>query len=83
MVEALDLIFQSRMIPGLMLPLGLLLLLGVWRSFNDQSVFFRSYVLLYLTLVVAWPFHPARYLIPLVPGIYFFCSKAFRLPKVI
>ena len=44
MVEALDLIFQSRIIPGLLLPVGLLLLLGLWRLFNDQSVFFRSYV---------------------------------------
>ena len=28
MVEALDLIFQSRIIPGLLLPVGLLLLIG-------------------------------------------------------
>ena len=49
-VEALDLIFQSRIIPGLLLPVGLILLLGVWQSFNDQSVFFRSYVMLYLGL---------------------------------
>ena len=82
MVEALDLIFQSRIIPGLMLPLGLFLLLGVWRSFNDQSVFFRSYVLLYLTLVVAWPFHPVRYLIPLVPGIYFFLFQGVQAAEV-
>jgi hypothetical protein len=58
-VEALDLIFQSNIIPGLLLPVGLMLLLGIWRSFNDQSVFFRCYVLLYSALVVAWPFHPA------------------------
>ena len=81
-VEALDLIFQSRIIPGLLLPVGLLLLLGVWRSFNDQSVFFRSYVLLYLALVVAWPFHPARYLIPLVPGIYFFLFRGVQAAEV-
>jgi len=72
MVDALDLIFQSQIIPGLLLPVGLILLFGVWRSFNDQSVFFRSYVILYLGLVVAWPFPSARYLIPLAPGIYFF-----------
>jgi hypothetical protein len=77
-VEALDLIFQSRIILGLLLPVGLVLLLGIRRSFNEQSVFFRSYVLLYLALVVAWPFHPARYLIPLVPGIYFFLFRGVQ-----
>jgi hypothetical protein len=65
-------IFQSRIIPGLLVPVGLLLLLGLWQSFSHQSVFFRSYVVLYLGLVVALPFPPDRYLIPLVPGIYFF-----------
>ena len=81
-VEALDVIFQSRIIPGLLLPVGLVLLWGVWRSFNDQSVFFRSYVLLYLALVVAWPFPPARYLIPLVPAIYFFLFRGVQAAEV-
>jgi hypothetical protein len=82
MVEALNMTFQSRIIPGLFLPVGLALLLGVWRSFNDQSVFFRSYVVLYLALVVAWPFHPARYLIPLVPAIYFFLFRGVQAAEV-
>ena len=81
-VEALDMIFQSRIIPGLLLPVGLVLLWGVWRSFNEQSVFFRSYVLLYLALVVAWPFPPARYLIPLVPAIYFFLFRGVQAAEV-
>jgi hypothetical protein len=81
-VPALDLIFQSRVIPGLLLPVGLILALGLWRSFNDQSVFFRSYVLLYLTLVVAWPFNPERYLIPLVPAIYFFLFQGAQAAEV-
>jgi hypothetical protein len=71
-VEALDMILQSTIIPGLLLPVGLLLLLGLWRSFSHQSIFFRLYVVLYLGLVVAVPFSPERYLIPLVPWIYFF-----------
>ena len=81
-VEALDLIFQSTIIPGLLLPVGLLLILGLWRSFNEQSVFFRSYVLLYLALVVAWPFHPLRYLMPLIPGIYFFFLRGVHDAEV-
>ena len=77
-VEALDMIFQSRIVPGLLLPVGLVLLWGVWRSFNEQSVFFRSYVFLYLALVVAWPFPPTRYLVPLVPAIYFFLFRGVQ-----
>jgi hypothetical protein len=81
-VEALDLIIQTRVVPGLLLPVGLLLLFGVWRSFNDQSVFFRSYVVLYLGLVIALPFPPARYLIPLVPGIYLFLFRGVHFAEV-
>jgi hypothetical protein len=77
-VEALDLIFQSRIFPGLLLPVGLLLLWGVWWSFNGQSVFFRAYVFLYLAVVICWPFRPARYLIPLLPGIYFFLLRGVQ-----
>jgi hypothetical protein len=83
MVEALDLIFQSRIIPGLLLSVGLLLLLGLWRSFKEQSVFFRSYVVLYLGLVVALPFPPDRYLMPLVPGIYFFLFCGVQAAEVL
>jgi hypothetical protein len=78
LVEALDMIFQSRIIPGLLLPVGLLLLLGLWRSFNHQSVFFCSYVVLYLGLVVALPFPPERYLIPLVPVMFFFLFRGVQ-----
>jgi hypothetical protein len=59
-----------------------LLLWGVWRSFNAQSAFFRSYILLYLALVVAWPFHPARYLIPLVPALYFFLFRGIHAAEL-
>ena len=81
-VNALDLIFQTRVVPGLLLPLGLLLLLGVWRSFNDQSVFFLSYIVLYLGLVVAWPFPPERYLVPLIPVMYFFLFRGVQGAEV-
>ncbi len=77
-VAALDLMLQSRVVPGLLLPLGLILALGLWRSFNDEAVFFRSYILLYLGLVVAWPFNPERYLIPLVPAIYLFLFRGVQ-----
>jgi hypothetical protein len=80
-VEALDMIFQSRIVPGLLLAVGLLLLLGLWRSFKDQSVFFRSYVVLYLGLVVALPFPPERYLVPLIPVIYFFLIRGVQVAE--
>jgi hypothetical protein len=76
------------MIPGLLLPVSLLLLLGLWRSFKDQSVFFRSYVVLYFGLVVVLPFPPERYLVPLIPLIYLFLFRGvqvaeLQLPKLI
>lgn len=58
------------------------MLWGVCRSFNDQAVFFRCYLLLYLALVIAWPFRPARYLIPIVPGIYFFLFQGVQAAEV-
>jgi hypothetical protein len=80
-VETLDMIFQSRIIPGLLLPVGLLLLLGLWRSFKDQSVFFRSYVVLYLGLVVAMPFPPERYLVPLIPVMFLFLFRGVQVAQ--
>ncbi len=77
-VDALDVIFQTKMVPGVLLPVCLLVLLGLWCSFNDQSFFLRSYLVLYLGLVVAWPFPPERYLIPLVPAIYFFLIQGVQ-----
>jgi hypothetical protein len=81
MADALDLIFQSRIVPGLLLPVCLLVLLGLRQSFSDQSVFFRFYLVLYLGLVIAWPFPPERYLIPLVPAIYFFLFRGVQDAK--
>jgi hypothetical protein len=82
LIDALDLIFQSKIVPGLLLPVGLLLLLGLWRSFNHQSVFFRAYVVLYFGLIVALPFPPERYLIPLIPAMYFFLFRGVQAAKV-
>ena len=81
-VEALDLIFQSRIVPGLLLPVALLLLFGLWRSFNYQSVFFRSYLVLYFGLVIALPFPSARYLVPLAPAIYFFLFRGVHAAEI-
>ena len=33
-------------------------------------------------LVIAWPFHPARYLIPLVPAIYFFLFRGVHAAEI-
>jgi hypothetical protein len=81
MVETLDMIFQSRIIPGLLLPVGLLLLLGLWRSFDHQSIFFRSYVVLYLGLVLALPFPPERYLVPLIPVMFLFLFRGVQVAQ--
>ena len=38
--------------------------------------------LLYLALVITWPFPPARYLIPLVPAIYFFLFRGVQATEI-
>jgi hypothetical protein len=86
--HSLDLILQTRMIPGLLLFAVVLLTLGALASFTAQTVFFRSYVLLYLALVLSWPFHPGRYLIPLIPVVYFFLFRGvhaieFHTPRIV
>jgi hypothetical protein len=86
--HSLDLILQTRMIPGLLLFALALLTLGALASFTAQTFFFRSYVLLYSALVLSWPFHPGRYLIPLIPVVYFFLFRGvhaieFHTPRIV
>jgi hypothetical protein len=86
--SSLDLILQTRMIPGLILFALVLMTTGMLVFFTTQTVFFRSYVLLYLALVLSWPFHPARYLIPLIPVLYFFLFRGvhaveFYTPQIV
>jgi hypothetical protein len=77
--HSLNLILQTKMIPGLILPALILLTLGVLVYFTTETVFFRSYVFLYLALVLSWPFHPGRYLIPLIPVLYFFLFRGVHV----
>ena len=86
--SSLDLILQTKMIPGLILFALILITTGMRVFFTTQTVFFRSYVFLYLALVLSWPFHPARYLIPLIPTLYFFLFRGvhaveFYTPQIV
>ena len=43
------------------------MILGLWSILRRQNVFFNSFMLFYTVLILSWPWHPARYLMPLLP----------------
>lgn len=65
--ESFDLVFLLPSLPGLRVLVYPLLIWGAYVSFRRQSIFFNSFLLLYLLLILAWPFHPQRYILPLIP----------------
>ena len=46
-----------------------LMIWGFWSILRRQTVFFNGFILFYMVLILSWPWHPARYLMPLLPVV--------------
>lgn len=53
--------------PGLRPFVYALVLWGLWRLVQRRLYFLLTFAILYLTLILLWPFDPGRYSMPLVP----------------
>ena len=69
--DSLTYILVMGRVPGLSIVVLALLALGSWRSFRKESVFLNSFILLYVFMLIVWPWHPLRYLLPMVPLVIF------------
>ncbi len=68
LVFSLDnMILRLHILPGLRIVIYPLMLWGLLSIMRRQTIFFNGFLLFYSGLILSWPFHPARYSIPLVP----------------
>jgi hypothetical protein len=68
LVYSIDsMILRLHIIPGLRFIIYPLMLWGLLSIVRRQTIFFNGFLLFYSGLILSWPFHPARYSMPLVP----------------
>jgi hypothetical protein len=67
--RTIDSLMFLRALPELRAVTYPLMVWGFWSILRRQSVFFNGFILLYLALILSWPWHPARYLMPLLPVV--------------
>ena len=60
-------ILRLHILPGLRIVIYPLMLWGLLCILRQQTFLFCGFLLLYGGLILSWPFHPARYSMPLVP----------------
>jgi hypothetical protein len=78
--DSLTYILFMRQAPGVSVLVLALLAIGFWRSFQRKLVFWNSFIVLYLFMLLIWPWHPLRYLLPIVPlVIFFFFQGVYQL----
>jgi hypothetical protein len=72
LIESFELIFLLPALPGLRFLVYPLLAWGVYLSWRKHSAFSSAFIFLYLLLILSWPFHPHRYVLPLIPFLVLF-----------
>ncbi|HET7392817.1 MAG TPA: hypothetical protein VFK25_03465, partial [Candidatus Binatia bacterium] len=65
--RTLDSLMFFRVLPELRAMIYPLILWGFWSILRRQTWFFNGFILFYMLLILSWPWHPARYLMPLLP----------------
>ncbi|MEK6756740.1 MAG: hypothetical protein AABZ02_11365, partial [Bacteroidota bacterium] len=71
------LIVAKYVVPVLLLPL---LLLGIWRDLKEHVTSFVriAFIVIYLGIILIYPIHDVRFLLPLLPFFIFYVLLAFR-----
>lgn len=77
-VEAFDTLFLMTVVPGLRLVIYPLIAMGGYHTIRGHTVFFTSFVVIYGALILSWPFHPGRYVLPLIPIVVLFLVRGVR-----
>ena len=75
LIDSFELLYLTPLVPGLALVLGLLTATGMVVSIRRDEIFPLSFFLSSLALLLVWPFHPGRYLAPLIPILLLFLFR--------
>jgi len=79
--DMLDMIYLLPLLPGFGWLIALFSLLGMFASARGNSVFLWSFLLSSVALQLCWPFHPGRYLAPLLPVLVLFMFRGMALAQ--
>ena len=74
-VESLDAAFFLGAVPGLRLVACLLLLVGIYQSLREGIGVHHLWLPLYVLIVVGWPWHPGRFMMPVIPVALLFLVR--------
>ncbi len=78
-IESIELLFVLPLLPGSSTIIYFLMALGCGYAVVHQTAFFWPFLVAYLMLIIIWPFHPVRYLIPVVPFLVMFFLMGIRM----
>jgi hypothetical protein len=73
--ETFELLYLLPLMPWLSPFVGLLTAVGMLASVKREDVFAWVFFLSSVALLLVWPFHPGRYVAPLVPLLIFFLFR--------
>jgi hypothetical protein len=74
-VESLDAAFFLGVVPGLRLVACLLFLVGIYQSLRERVGVHHLWMPLYVLIVVGWPWHPGRFMMPVIPVALLFLVR--------
>ena len=81
LADMLRLIYLTPLLPGVGYLLAFFSLVGVLALARRENLFAWVYLLTSIALLLLWPFHPGRYLAPLVPLILLFLFRGMALAR--
>jgi hypothetical protein len=82
LVESLEMVYLTPLLPGLNLFVFGLTLIGMIKSLHREELFHWSFFLSSLALLLIWPFHPGRYMAPLVPLLILFLFRGMKAIEI-
>jgi hypothetical protein len=75
LLSTFDLLYLLPLMPWLVPFVAALTALGMMVSLRREDIFAWAFVLPSLALLLVWPFHPGRYVAPLVPVVILFLFR--------
>jgi hypothetical protein len=78
-IESIELLFVLPLLPGTSTVIYFLIAVGCGYAVVHQTAFLWSFLVSYLILILLWPFHPVRYMIPVVPFLVMFFLLGIRI----
>jgi diacylglycerol kinase len=75
LIDAFDVLYLLPLLPGLGLLMAVLTGIGMIDSVRREEAFAWCFFLFSVVLLLIWPFHPGRYMAPLVPLLVLFLFR--------